>query len=219
MRLRLLVLTFLLGLGSLFSVAQTTFAQTQSKSPLGSYIDVLRKQTVDSHVVEFARVCAVKPQDTRPRYAFANDDAGTWKAVKSLPTAYDNLEMDLLSTAEVWRTSQGTLVELWNAALDVGGFGRTLYCFDGTGKLLAIDSANYQIPEEGAPWGMHEQWIRQANGHFKATIPLEFIQLDDRRIVKPKLDDDSAKFAASWGRKSPEAFSVRELKLPTLLFQ
>lgn len=220
MKQTLPVLCVLLGLGSCFSLSQTQeSSKPDFQTPLEIYINSLRSHQVDSATAEFAKTCGLKLDETSHRFAFANDDAGTWKVVPSLPNAYDNLDMDLVGTAEVWKSPVGTLIEEWQAALDVGGFGRTLYCFDNAARLIALDSANYQVPENGLPLGMHERWVLQANEKFHADIPFEFIGLDGRRIVQPNLDKDDQKFVASWGKKPPIALTIRDLKLPTALFR
>jgi len=214
------ILLALVGFGSCFSFTQTpTSPKSEPQSPLASYIDGLRGHRINSAAAEFTRTCDVKLDEAAHRFAFANDDAGTWKMVASLPKAYDNLEMDLVGTAEVWKNSAGAVVEEWQVALDVGGFERTFFCFDSAGRLKAIDSTNYQIPEGGHPWGMHERWVLQSDGRFRARIPFEFIGLDDKAISHPKLDTDSESFATNWGRKPPAALTIPELKLPAALFQ
>jgi hypothetical protein len=220
MKRTLPVLLVLLGFGSHFSFTQTLTSSTlQTQSPLDSYIDVLRKHQVNSTAKGFAEQCGVKLEEATHGFAFSNDEAGTWKAVPDLTKAYDGIEMDLVGTAEIWKNSQGTVVEEWNAALDVGGFNRILFCFDKAGRLKSLDSTNYQIPDEGPPWGMHERWILQADGMFHSAIPFEFVGLDDKRIPPPKLDRDYKSFVAGWGKTPPARQSIRELKLPPSLFQ
>ena len=184
-------LILLAGLGSCFSFSQTSASsQAEFQSPLDSYIENLRKHQVNPTAAEFTKICGVKLDEASHRFAFSNDDAGTWKVVPSLPEAYDNLGMDLVGTAEIWKNTSGTLIEEWEAALDVGGFGRTFYCFGVDGKLKALDATNYQIPEDGRPWGQHEQWILQSNDSFRASIAVQFIGLVDRVIPKPTRDID-----------------------------
>jgi hypothetical protein len=167
----------------------------------------------------FTRICGVKLDEAAVRFAFSNDDAGTWKLVDDLPKAYDDIGMDLVGTAEVWKNSSGTLVETWQAELDVGGFGRTFFCFDKNGRLTAIDSVNFQIPtDDNKPWGMHERWTLNKDSTFQAAIPFQFIDPDEKVVPKPKLDQDDEKFAGSWGRIAPSIKTLNELKLPRALF-
>jgi hypothetical protein len=168
----------------------------------------------------FSGICGVKLDEAAHRFAFSNDDAGTWRIVADLPKEYDNIGMDLVGTAEIWKNPKGTVVEEWDAALDVGGFGRTFYCFDSIGRLKALDATNYQIPDEGEPWGMHERWVLDTNGTFRAIVPFQFIALDDNVIPQPKLDEDYRQFAGRWGKKPPsKSMTIQELKLPVGLFQ
>ena len=215
-----LILALVAGLGSGISFCQPSdSSKAGTQSPLDSYIDGLRTHQLNSAATEFTKICGAKLDGASHRFAFANDDAGTWKIVQNFPKAYDKIEMDLVDTAEIWRSSNRTLIELWDAALDVGGFERTLYCFNSVGRLTAIDSTNYQFPEEGKPWGMHERWVLGTSGEFRAAIPFEFIGLDGKAISQPHLDEDSRKFASSWGKKPPTAMAIRELKLPAALFE
>jgi len=214
------VLCVLLGLGSCFSRSQVpAVGSAELHTPLEGYITGLRQHKINGVAAGFATICGVKLNEASHRFAFANDDAGRWKIVPSLPEAYDNLEMDLVGTAEVWKNPAGTVVEEWQAALDVGGFGRTLYCFDTTGRLKALDSTNYQISDDGRTWGMHERWLANADGTFRADIPFEFVGLDDKPISRPKLDEDDKKFESSWGKRPPERITYPELKLPPDLFR
>jgi hypothetical protein len=167
----------------------------------------------------FGGICGVKLDEAANRFAFSNNDAGTWKPVDDLPKAYDDIEMDLVGTAEVWKNPAGTVVEIWQAALDVGGFSRSFFCFDKVGRLTVSDAMNLQIPvDEGRPWGMHERWILKKDGAFRAVIPFQFIGLDEKTIPRPKLDPDDEKFAASWGHKPPPIKTLNELKIPKALF-
>jgi hypothetical protein len=221
MKQALPVLCFLLGLESCFSFGQTPdSSKVGSKSPLDSYINVLRNRRLDSAAAEFGQICGVKLDEAAHRFAFSNDDAGTWRIVADLPKEYDNIGMDLVGTAEVWRNSKRTVLEEWEAALDVGGFGRTFYCFDSLGRLKALDATNYQIPDEGEPWGMHERWVLKADGTFRAVVPFQFVALDGKVIPQPKLNEDYKSFAGSWGHNPPSrTLTIQELKLPIGLFQ
>jgi hypothetical protein len=214
-----LVLIFMAGLGSSFSFSQKPTPPAGQRSPLDSYIEGLRAHSMNHAAARFAQICGVKLDEAAVRFAFSNDDAGTWKVVGDLPKAYDDIGMDLVGTAEVWKNPVGTLVETWQAALDVGGFGRTFLCFDKNGRLTAIDSANFQIPtDDGKPWGMHERWILKKDGAFQEAIPFQFIDLDEEVIPKPKLDQDDEKFVGGWGHIPPAIKTLNELKLPKVVF-
>jgi len=221
MKHRLPALFLLGGLGcSIFWGKPAKTPIEDFKSPLAGYIDLLRIQSVDPAATRFALTCQISLNEVHPRFAFSNNDEGTWRVVQGLPQAYDNIEMDLIGTAEVWKTARGTFVEEWDAALDVGGFARTMYCFDVKGELDALDAANHQFPtDNGTPWGMHEQWTRKTDGSFVATIPFHFIGLKDQSVLPPKLDEDNESFAQSWGKKPPRLRMISELKLPSVLFQ
>jgi hypothetical protein len=198
------VLIFFAGLGSSFSFGQNPMPSVAQRSPIDSYIEGLRTHSTNNAAAGFTRICGVKLDEASIRFAFSNDDAGTWRLVDDLPKAYDNLEMDLVDTAEVWKNRSGTLVEIWDAALDVGGISRSFLCFDKDGRLTALDATNFQIPaDEGKPWGMHERWILNKDGTFHAAIPFQFIDFDERVIPKPKLDQDDQKFAKGWGQAPP----------------
>lgn len=213
------VLILLLGLGSSFSFGQNPKSPVVQRNPLDSYIEGLRTHSMNDAAAGFTRTCGVKLDEAADRFAFSNNEAGTWKPVDDLPKAYDDIEMDLVGTAEVWKNPAGTVVEIWQAALDVGGFSRNFFCFDKVGRLTAFDAMSFQIPtDDGKPWGMHERWILQKDGTFRAAIPFRFIGLDEKVIPKPKLDQDDEKFAASWGHKPPPIKTLNELKIPKALF-
>ena len=213
------VLILMPGLGGSISVSQNPNPPAVPEDPLGSYIEGLRVHSTNNAAAGFTQICGVKLDEAAIRFAFSNDDAGTWKLIDDLPTAYDEIEMDLVGTAEVWKNPAGTLVEIWQVALDVGGFSRSFFCFDKNRRLTASDAVNFQIPnDDGKPWGMHERWIRKKDGTFRAAIPFEFIDLDEKVILKPKLSRDDEKFARSWGRKPPAIKTFNELRLPKALF-
>jgi hypothetical protein len=215
MKYYLSVLFLLAGLGSSFSISQNPKPPVVQRSPLDSYIEGLRTHSMNNAAARFTQTCGVKLDEAADRFAFSNNDAGSWKLVDDLPKAYDDIEMDLISTAEVWKNPAGTVVEIWQAALDVGGFSRSFFCFDKGGRLTSFDAINLQIPtDDGKPWGMHERWILKKDGAFQPAIPFQFIDLDERAIPKPKLDLDDEKFAASWGHKPPPIKTLNELKLP-----
>lgn len=220
MRKALPVLLALVGFGSSFSFSQVPASpKREFQSPLDSYIDSLRNHQISPAASDFAKICGVKLDVASHRFAFSNDDAGTWRIVANLPEAYDNIGMDLIGTAEVWKGSGGIVVEIWNAALDVGGFGRTFYCFDKSGRLNVQDDINFQFPDEGSPWGMHDRWALQPGRGFQAVIPFQFIDLDGNVIPRPQLDKDYSSFVASWGKVPPAVTVVGELKLPSDLFR
>jgi hypothetical protein len=213
------VLFLLAGFGSSFSSSQNPKPPVAQKSPLDSYIEGLRAHSMNNLAAGFGQICGVKLDEAAVRVAFSNNDAGTWKLVDDLPKAYDDIEMDLVGTAEAWKNPAGTVVEIWQAALDVGGFSRSFFCFDKGGRLTAFDAVNFQIPtDDGKPWGMHERWILKKDGAFRAAIPFQFIGLDEKAIPIPNLDQDDKKFAASWGHKPPPIKTLNELKLPRALF-
>jgi hypothetical protein len=213
------VLFLLAGLGSSFSISQNQKLPVVQRSPLDSYIEGLRTHSMNNAAARFAQTCGVKLDEAADRFAFSNNDAGTWKLVDDLPKAYDDVEMDLVNTAEVWKNPAGTVVEIWQAVLDVGGFSRSFFCFDKDGQLTTFDAIDFQIPtDEGKPWGIHERWILKKDGVFQAAIPFQFIDFDEKTIPKPKMDQDDEKFAASWGHKPPPIKTVNELKLPKALF-
>jgi len=219
MRRTLSVLILFAGLGSSFSFSQNSNAPALQGSPLDSYIAGLRVHSMNNAAAGFGQVCGVKLDEAAIRFAFSNNNAGTWELVDDLPKAYDDIGMDLVDTAEVWKNSAGTLVEIWHAALDVGGFGRSFFCFDKGGRLTALDATNFQIPtDDGKPWGTHERWILKKGGSFRAAIPFQFIDLGEKAIPKPKLDQDNEEFARSWGHKPPAIKTLNDLKLPKALF-
>jgi hypothetical protein len=219
MKKNILVLILFAGLGSSFSISQNPKPPVVPQSPLDSYIERLRAHSMNNEAAGFGQICGVKLDEAANRFAFSNNDAGTWKLVDDLPKAYDDIGMDLVSTAEVWKNPAGTVVELWQAAMDVGGFSRSFFCFDKVGRLTVFDAVNFQIPnDDGKPWGMHERWILKSDGVFRAAIPFHFIGLDEKVTPKPKLDQDDEKFAASWGHTPPPIKTLNELKLPKALF-
>jgi len=217
MRQWLPVLALLVGAGSSISSAQAT----APSSPLDQYISLVREHRIDSVATNFAADCGLKIEGVAAKYGFANDDAGIIRSVVDLPEAYDNFEMDLVGTDEVWRVGNRFFIEEWQAELDVGGYSRRLYCFDEYGRLEAVDGTNFQLPtDEGEQsWGMHERWTRKADGSFTATVPFQFIGLDEKETSRPKLDADSSDFADHWGKHAPDSITVHELKLPPELLR
>jgi hypothetical protein len=216
MKRRLPVLILLLWIGSSISFGQSAPAT----DPLARYIAGVRTHKADPVALRFAADCGLNLTGIESRYAFANDETGTFHAVKDLAAAYDNVQMDLVGTEEVWKAGTRILVEEWNAELDVGGYARRLYCFDEKQKLQMVDDANFQLPtDDGMPWGMHERWTRRTVGMFAATVPFEFIGLDEKRIPAPKLDKEDQEFARAWGKVAPNAFPVSDLKLPPELLK
>ena len=75
------------------------------------------------------------------------------------------------------------------------------------------------LTRDGKPWGMHERWTRKPDGKFVASVPFQFIALDEKHDLTPKLNEDDREFAKLWGKKVPKAFSVDDLKLPPSLLQ
>jgi hypothetical protein len=216
MKRRLPVLMLLMGLGCSFSSGQPNAIS----SPLEKYIAFVRTHRLDPAAIEFAAACGLRLEGIRARYGFANDDAGTWHVVPDLAKAYDNFQMDNIGTEEVWKIGNQFVIEEWNVELDVGGFQRTLYCFDTDRKLKMIDSTNFQLPvDDGKPWGMHERWIRKADGRFTSVEPQRFIGADEKESPKPKLSKEDQDFAQTWGGIPPKAFDVVEMKLPSELFR
>jgi len=213
-------LVVLIGLGNAFSSSQALLAtDSRPHTPLEKYINRLRRHQMNPVVASFTKICGVKLDEATHRFAFANDDAGTWKTVRNLPKAYDNLDMDLVGTVELWKNPAGTIVEEWEAALDVGGFSRTLDCFDKAGRLTALDNANFQLPESGNGWGMHERRIAKSDGTFISASPFRFVGLDEKPIPPPQLNADYKAFVAGCGKKPPSKLTIRELNLPSELFQ
>jgi hypothetical protein len=213
------ILILFAGFGSSISIGQNSSPPTAHENPLDSYIENLRTHSMNSAAAGFSQICGVKLDEAAIRFAFSNNDAGAWKQVDDIPKVYDDIEMDLVGTVEVWKNPAGTLVEIWQAALDVGGFSRTFLCFNKDGRLTASDAINFQIPtDDSRPWGMHERWILKKNGLFRPAIPFQFIDLDEKVIQKPTLVQDDENFARSWGHKPPSIKSINELKFPEALF-
>lgn len=210
------VLIAIAGLGHSLS-----FAQSQgNSSPADRYIEFVREHHVDPVAAAFAKDCGLELEGAHTSYGFANDDAGTWHVVPDLPVAYDNFEMDLINTAQVWQVGAQIVIEEWNVALDVGGYERTLYCFDSDRRLRSLDATNFQLhTDDSSPWAMHVRWVWQANGKFIASTPFEYVNMQEQRVSKPKLAKEDAAFAKSWEKMSPKAMSLAELKLPAELFR
>ena len=216
MKFRLPILIVLIGIGSSISFAQVSPAT----DPLSKYIAIVRDHRVDPAVLRFGKDCGLGLTGVESRDAFGGEGAGSLHFVKDIATAFDNLGTDLVGIEQVWKIGGRFLIEEWNAELDSGGEARRLYCFDDRGKLQAVEESNFQIPiEDGKPWGMHEEWVRDRSGAFKALVPFEFIDLDEKPTPEPKLDADYFEFARSWGRVAPHAFPITDMKLPPELLR
>jgi hypothetical protein len=109
------VLAMLAGLGSLISSAQGK----SFRSPLDLHIETLRSHGIDPSTIRFATACGVDIKGTSPRFGFANNELGTWHVVSDLPKSYNKYEADVISTAEVWKIDDRTVVEEWKAVLDL----------------------------------------------------------------------------------------------------
>jgi len=215
MRRTLSVLVVLAGLGCSISFGQSD----RPKSPFSSHIADVRAQRSEPALVRFAEACGVHLAGTTPR--LASDGGEGWKVVTVDRESFGAADSDLVNTAEVWTVKGSVVVELWGAALDVGSFGRTMYCFDTGKSLRLVDRMDFQVPEDeaGAAWGMHERWRRGAGGKFIPSIAFEFIGQDEKPIPTPKLEKDDRQLVYQWKKDGPKPITVRDLKLPSSLLK
>jgi hypothetical protein len=75
------VLFLLAGLGSSFSISQNLKPPVVQRSPLDSYIEGLRTHSMNNAAAGFGGICGVKLDEAANRFAFSNNDAGTWTLV------------------------------------------------------------------------------------------------------------------------------------------
>lgn len=210
------VLIAFAGLGHSLSFAK----QESNSSPIEKYIAIVRRHHFDPVAVAFAKDCGLQLAGAQTSYGFANDGAGTWRVVQDLPRAYENFQMDLILTTQIWKVGAQVVIEEWDVALDQGGFARTLYCFDSNHRLKSLDTADFEVPIDiSHSWAMHERWTRTENGNFMASTPFQYISMQEKPTVRPKLTKDELEFAKSWGKKPPKAISLVELELPAELFR
>jgi len=199
------VLAVLAGLGSSISFTQ---AKHQS-DPFNMYLDGLKANQPEAVLVRFAGECGVDVSRIQPRYAIG---AGSLlDPVKSLAKGLKQLETDFYSTAEVRRSRERVLVEIWANSDDVGSEVRYYECFL-NGKLVQAEVVNWNVPvDKGDPkaWGYSRRWERAENGELLRT-KAEFVDGGERLIPKPRLDADSEK-SLLW---TPFLGSLDDWKLP-----
>ena len=205
MRKLLPVLAVLAGLGSSISFAQ---AKHQS-DPFNRYLDGLRANQPEAALVRFAGECGIDVSRIQPRYAIGT--GSSLDSVKSLAQGLKQLEADFYSTAEVRRSGERVLVEIWANSDDVGSEVRYYECFL-NGKLVQAEVVNWNVPVDKSDpkaWGYSQRWERSEDGELLRT-KAEFVDGGERLIPKPRLDAESEK-SLLW---TPFLGSLDEWKLP-----
>jgi len=189
MKLWLLVLGLVLGLGSCFSFSQVT---SRSNDPFARYLARVKGGTVERSFVKFSTNCTVDVSKIQPRFAIG---AGSqFSPVGNLAKGLRSLDTDFYSTAEVWVAHQQVVLEIWANSDDVGSETRYYECFTG-GKLIRAEVVVWKVPvEEGdlKTWGYFRKWELGSNGDLKQT-KAEFVDAFGLPTPKPKLDSEDKK--------------------------
>jgi hypothetical protein len=199
------VLAVLAGLGSSIS-----FTQVKHQSdPFSRYLTGLKSNQPEATLVRFAGECGVDVSRIQPRYAIGA--GSSLEPVKSLAQGLRQLETDFYSTAEVRRSGERVLVEIWANSDDVGSEVRYYECFL-NGKLVQAEVVNWNVPvDKGDPkaWGYSQRWECVGNGKLLRT-KTEFVDGGERFIPKPKLDAEDEKSLLG----TPFLGSLDDWKLP-----
>ena len=215
MKRLLQILALMAGLGSYFSFALAGGGRT----PLDSYMDDVRAHHADVAAVRFGAACGVDLNRQTARFGFMNDGHLTWRGVSDLAGAYDHRVARIIGTAEGWKGADRSVVEEWEAVLDLDSYTRTLYCFDTEKKLRAMDVEHFQLHIDAAQrWGLRMLWARGADGKLMLHEPVQFIAVNGEAVHEPKLTADDRNVAQYWRRSAPEAMEAQGLKLAALLF-
>ena len=215
MRRWLPILALLAGVGSSFSSAFPFHFEVQDQ---GLKPTSFSSPTTEAAAASLGRECGANLRGIPSLKAFSN--GGDWAIVKDLAQAARSAESDFVNTAEAWKIGRAFVVQVAHSELDVGSESTDIYCFDGAGKLEALDSTTMQYPQgEGKPWGIHARWKRRADGAFTRIRPNEFLDQNGKRAKRLKLDDEDRRFADSWGPNDPGILTIEDLKLPKELLR
>jgi hypothetical protein len=198
-------------LGSSFSFGQAS----EQKDPFSRYLAGIKTGTQELALSRFATGCGVDTSKARPQFAVGPGSSFT--PAKNLAKGLRDLDSDFYSTAEVWVNGNRILVESWANSDDVGSEVRYYKCFANR-KLLKAEVIEWNVPAFHSPhvvaWGYSRRWERDANGRMQRT-KAEFVDVMERPIPKPKLDEEGKKAL----QLTPPLGPISDLNLPASMLR
>jgi hypothetical protein len=181
-------------------------------NPFDRYLADTKANWPESALARFAKECQVDLDATVPRYA--QNPGEKWILVKNLSHAQEDQETDFYHTVAVWHIGDRILAEEWGMELDTGDYYRFFYCLNKR-KIILVDSVSWRISLDNDSakdkgWGYEHRWILESNGKFE-TIVRQFVDLREKPIAAPKLDEETQKGFAG---EDVGTHSWADLKLP-----
>jgi hypothetical protein len=161
-------------------------------NPFEAYIAGASGYRVESALEQFAKTCGMHVYRVAPGYAVRTGER--WNVVKNLKLLPKAGPEKSYETLELWHAGPNVVTEQWS--IDGGDYYRVFVCLH-RNRVVSAESVNWNVPaEEDAAvdpgWGYQVRWELGAGGKFVRTSAT-FLDLHERPIAAPKLDEDRKK--------------------------
>jgi hypothetical protein len=166
-------------------------ALAQASDPYDSYLKFVQRHQVSADFKKFATSCEVDTDKIRPIYGV--EVGNLWTKTSDLKRAFDGVQSDSFASAEIWQQYGKTrIVDLWSLEMDVGSEIESRICLKNEVKVhtAAVTIWNLPLAADSSGWGHKSYRTFDSNGKIIANTEY-FINLQGRKIPKPKLDDVS----------------------------
>ena len=160
-------------------------------NPFDRYLAAAKAHRTEPALARFAKTCGVNVAKVKPGYAERSGER--WRLVKSFTRAPKSQGTDSYDTLALWQAGPRIVTEEWGLQTDSGEYYRTFTCLLGR-RITSAESVSWNVPdEEDSPgWGYEVRWELGAGGKFARTST-RFLDLNERPIAEPKLDEDTKK--------------------------
>lgn len=156
-------------------------------NPFDRYLAAAKAHRTEPALDRFAKTCGVNVAKVKAGYA--ERSAERWRLVKTFTPAPKSQGTDSYETLALWQAGPRIVTEEWGFQTDSGEYYRTFTCLLGR-RIMAAESVIWDVEEDSPGWGYEVRWEVGAGGKF-ARASTRFLDLNERPIAEPKLDEDT----------------------------
>lgn len=164
-------------------------AGASGMSPFDRYLAAAKAHRTEPALNRFAKTCGVNLAKVKAGYAERSGER--WRLVKSFTHVAVSQGTDSYATLALWQAGPRIVTEEWGFQTDSGEYYRTFTCLLGR-RITSAESVIWSVSDdEGSPgWGYEVSWELGPGGKFARTST-RFLDLNERPIAEPKLDEDT----------------------------
>jgi hypothetical protein len=181
-------------------------------NPFDRYLAAAKAHRTEPALDRFAKTCGVNVAKVKAGYA--ERSAERWRLVKSFTHVPKSQGTDSYETLALWQAGPRIVTEEWGFQTDSGEYYRTFTCLLGR-RITAAESVIWDVEEDSPGWGYEVRWELGVGGKF-ARASTRFLDLSERPIAEPKLDEDTKE---DLNEQDYEMHTWVDLEYPAALLQ